>query len=1017
MVITLLFKNTIIKIKKSFGRYISLLTIILVGVGFYTGIQASAPDIIHGVDIYYDDYTLMDYKIVSTLGLTDEDVTAIMSLENVETVIPTYSLDVLDQGKAIKVHALENTVNKVKLTNGRLPQNETECVAASNTYNPGDRIIITSDVSEELKNTEFTVVGTIDSPLYMVDEYGNTSIGDGKLSSFIFVNRSNFTLEAYTEIYVVGTGMENVASYSKEYESLAKKLNTELVDIKPVRENARYDKIYNDAKNEIDENETKLNKEKLDAEKKLSKAKMELDENAEKLQNAKEDLIKGEKELQGEKEKRSKEFADGKAEIIKGYEEIDKALQRNGIKRAELNTKIAELNQALDGMKLQLNSLPKESPEYMQLSETIKQYSASYEGLKQLQSTLTTLSANETKLNNGLVTFQTEIDKADKDIADGKKEIRDNEKKLEDGYKEYNENLDEFNSEMKDATEKIEDARVKLSEIDKAKWYIFSRDSVVGYSDLKNSADIIISVARVLPIFFILIVILMTSNTMARMIEEERGELGTLSSLGFHNNSIIATYLMYILSATALGVILGYFIGCNVIPGIIYTCFQFSLPPLVILYDIGSFIIILVLALALMATVTVVCCNKELKHRPATLLRPIPPKNGQTILLERVGIIWKHLSFTWKVTLRNIFRYKQRVFMTVIGIAGCTGLLLAGFGLKDSMNGVELKQYGEIFRYNELILLKDESKSISGELKELLIKEKVNDPTLIKQEIFTSENDRRSLDAYLIVPENEAMFYNYYHLKDIHKEKDVTLSEEGVVITRKLSKTFKIGRGDTITVKDTDNNTYELPVSNVAENYIMNYIYMDKSLYTKIFGKEPTYNMIVSGSTGDENALAKSLIDSDLVVNVNFKSDILQQAIEGNDGLNNIIILIVCVAGILAILVLYNLTSINISERRREIATLKVLGFTDGETNSYIYREAFILTLISIGVGLVLGIFLHRFVLSLIESGNLSFLKNIHTISFLYAAMITLMITLIMQVITYMKLTKIDMIESLKSVE
>ncbi len=273
------------------------------------------------------------------------------------------------------------------------------------------------------------------------------------------------------------------------------------------------------------------------------------------------------------------------------------------------------------------------------------------------------------------------------------------------------------------------------------------------------------------------------------------------------------------------------------------------------------------------------------------------------------------------------------------------------------------------------------------------------------------------MDAYLIVPENEEMFYQYYHLKDIQKNHDMTLSQDGVIITRKLSKTFKIGKGDTITVKDTDNTTYNLPVADVAENYIMNYIYMNKSLYNQIFGKDASYNMIVSKSIGDENVLAENLIDSGLVVNVNFKSDILRQAIEGNDGLNNIIVLIVCVAGILAVLVLYNLTSINISERRREIATLKVLGFTDGETNSYIYREAFILTLISIGVGLVLGIFLHSFVLSLIESGNLSFLKNIHMVSFVYAAMITLVITIIMQVITYMKLTKIDMIESLKSVE
>lgn len=1016
MVITLLYKNTLIKIKKSFGRYISILTIILVGVGFYTGIQASAPDIIHGVDTYYDDYSLMDFKVVSTLGLTDEDVEALKTLEHVETVIPTYSLDVLEQGKAIRIHALEKTINKVKLMSGRLPETDTECVVANGTYSIGDTLRITSDVTDELKNTVFTVVGTVDSPLYMIEDYGITSIGDGKLSSFIFINPGNFSLEAYTEIYVVGKGMNLTTAYSKEYEELAELLNDELVEIKSVRETARYDEIYNEANAEINENETKLNDEKADAQKKLEDAKAELDDNWKTLQEAKTDILKGEEELKEEKETRNQEFADGKWEIENGWKEIDNALLTNGIARDEVDVKVDELGQALEGLNAQLSSVPEDSQEYVQLSETIKQYTISFEGLKKLQSSIATLTENENQLNNGIATFQEEITKAEKEILDGKEEINDNEKKLTEGYEEYNENLEEFNSKMKEAEEKIADAKVTLSEIEKAKWYIFDRDLVVGYSDLNNSAEVIISVARVLPIFFILIVILMTSNTMARMIEEERGELGALASLGFYNYSIIGTYLLYILSATAIGVILGYFIGCNIIPGIIYTCFEFILPPLVILYDMVSFSVILIIALVLMASVTIICCNKELKHRPATLLRPVPPKKGQTILLERVGIIWKHLSFTWKVTLRNIFRYKQRVFMTVIGIAGCTGLLLAGFGLKDSLNGVELKQYGDIFQYNELILLEDEVQSIEGELEELL-EDRVIEPTLIRQEIFTSEDSKSKLDAYLIVPENEELFYKYYQIKDVNKNEAVTLDEDGVVITKKLSKTFKIGIGDTIALKDTDNMIYEMPVTDVVENYIMNYVYMKPSLYNKIFGKEASYNMVVSDSDMDEKVLAEELIDSGLVTNVNFKNDILRKAVEGNVGLNNVIILIVCVAGLLAVLVLYNLTSINISERRREIATLKVLGFTDGETNSYIYREVFILTLLSIVVGLILGVFLHRFVLNLTETANFSFLTRIHGVSFLYAAVITLVITVIMQVITYVKLTKIDMIESLKSVE
>ena len=1017
MVTDLLFKNTLKKIRKSFGRYLSLFIIVMIGVGFFAGIQTTAPDMISVADNYYKDYGLTDFKIVGSMGLTDGDVNAVKALSNANAVIPSYSLDVLDQDKAIRVHAVEQTVNRVKLINGRMPQKENECIGDDRTYKIGDEIIITSDIAEKLKNSEYTVVGTAESVLYLAEDYGSTTIGDGKLASFIFIGKSNFILEAYTEIYVTARDTNAAAAYSKAYDKAASGLGDELAKIKSGRENARYEEIYTKASDEIGENQAKLNDEGTKGKEKLGDAKAELDNNAQKLKDGKTELAKNERELQENIEMQNTQFNSAKTKIADGWKEINSALTQNGIKKEELNTKINELDLAVRSMQAQLEQLPDGSDEHARLSAALGQYSESYKGLLELKSSIDVLTVREAELNKGIDTFNSEMAKAKIKLQEGKTEIAENEKKLKDGYKEYNENLEKFNTEMSDAQAKIDKAKTDISEIEKPQWYIFDRDTAVGYSELKSGIDVITAVAAVLPFFFILIVVLMTSNSMARMIAEERSELGTLTSLGYKDNSIITTYLFYVLSATGLGAAAGFFAGCGIIPPLIYSNFQFILPSLVIQYYMPLFLLILAAALLLMTFVTIISCSSELKQEPAALMRPVPPQKGQTILLEKVGPVWKKLSFTWKVTMRNMFRYKKRAFMTIVGVAGCTSLLLAGFGLRDSMNGVAEKQFGEIFRYSNMIILNEEAKEIGGELKSLLEKEPVKDPLLIRQTAFKYESDDKSQNLFLIVPENEEEFYNYYNLKSKADGSRLYLKDGGVVITQNFSEASDVKKGDTIAVKDSDNNEYMLTVSDVAENYTSNYIYMSKAVYNKVFGKAAAYNAIVSNHSGDEKALAEHLIDSDLVLNVVYTGDVMQKALEGSERLNSIIILIVVVASLLAIIVLYNLTSINISERTREIATLKVLGFTDGETNGYIYREAFILTLISIGVGLVLGIYLHGFVVGIVGEFAPLFFKVIRWPSFILASLLTIVFTVIMQIVTYFKLQTIDMIESLKSVE
>ncbi len=1013
----MLYKIMLRKIKKSLGRYLSIFIIVMIGVGFHSGIQSSAPDILKVADVYYRNYNLMDFKIISSMGLTDSDVAALKKISGIKEVVPSYSLDVLEKDKAIRIHAIENNMNKPKIIAGRPPESESECVADSKSYQIGDKIYITSDISEKLKENELTVVGLVESVLYASEDYGISTISDGKLSSFVFMEKNDFILDAYTEIYIAIEQTENTDIFSNKYKDIISELSGELYKIKPYRESARFSEIYKQANDEIDENELKLNEEMEKSNKQLSDARNTLDNNAKKLKDAKSELLNNEANLQKTIDDKNAEFESAQKSIADGREKIHTALQAFKISEEKLDIKIIELTLALQEINSQLAQLPADNPQYIQMHNTATEYSAMLSGLGDLKASVDELNEQEKQLQDGIFLFNSEIEKARMDIAKGKTEIEENGKNLNAGYAEYEDNLNRFNNETSDAQSKIQDAKTKLAEIEHPKWYISNRNDIAGYSELEGAIKIITAFAAIIPFFFIIIVILMTSNSMTRMITEERGELGTLTSLGYSDGGIISTYLIYVLSATGLGAGAGFFLGCTVIPPLIYSNFPFIMPPLILQYDLFAFMIILAVTLTVMSFVTVAECRKQLKEKPAYLMRPAPPKQGKRILLEKLGLVWNRFSFIWKITVRNMFRYKKRGIMTIAGVAGCTALLLIGFGLQDSMDGVAEKQYSGIFRYNNMIVLKDETPSIGGELKTLLERENISDSLLISQNAYQCAMGGQSLDVFVVAPQDNTLFNEYYHLKSTVNKKNVFLGEGGAIITQRIAKKFNVGKGDVITIRDAHQNIHELSVSDVVENYLSNYIYIESHEYNKIFGESTTYNAVVSKYSGDEQDLAKRLIDSGLVANIHFTSDAIEKIIDSNNSLHSIIVLLIVVASLLAIIVLYNLTAINISERTREIATLKVLGFYDGETNAYIYREALILTFISIGIGLILGIFLHSFVLNVIETDTRVLLRTIKWFSFVASGLLTLAFSLIMQIITYFKLKSIDMIESLKSVE
>ena len=546
------------------------------------------------------------------------------------------------------------------------------------------------------------------------------------------------------------------------------------------------------------------------------------------------------------------------------------------------------------------------------------------------------------------------------------------------------------------------------------------RTDNANYSDFKNDALRVDAIAKVFPVFFLLVAALVCLNTMSRMVEEERTQIGIFKALGYSNFKIMFCYIFYVSIATLLGGIIGLMIGYQVLPRTIYGIYSFTyyLPDIIIYINPIHFTLIILIALILTNLVTMFSCYRELSEVPASLLRPKAPKAGKKVFLERINFIWKRIKFSCKVTIRNLFRYKKRIFMTVIGIAGCTALMLTGFGLKDSITDMIDIQFGNIFKYDDVLVLDKEIQTIDSNLDSLLIKNNLVDPLLIKQEMYSFKANSKNHDFYIFVASDADLLKKYISLRNSDTQKELSLSDDGVIITEKMAELLNLKIGDYVEARNSSNELILLKVSGVTENYIYHYAYMTPQYYEEVFNEDISYNAIMSNVTSSHHdEISTALIDSNRFVNVTFIADNMDKFNNMVDSLNKIVFVILIAACMLAFIVLYNLTNINIRERIREIATLKVLGFYDREVSNYVYREIFILTLIGIGCGLFLGVFLHKFVMITAEMDFIMFKRGINVSSYILATLVTILFSIIVLITTYFKLKKVDMIESLKSVE
>ena len=1090
---TALIKDGIKEIKVSYKRFISILLIVLLGVGFFAGLRATSPDMRKTLDIYFDDLNVMDVQVISTLGLTDDDIEAISKLENVEEVEGTYQTDAAvsigDEEVIVKLETYSKNINKLQLVEGRLPENENECVVETgfleNTeHSIGDSIEIeveniTNDDGEEekvLKENKVTIVGSVKSPMYISTDRGSTKLGSGVINYYMYIPMENINPELYTNIYLTVKGAKELNTTSNEYDTVVQSVIDNLEDISEERREARYNELYNSANSKIQDAQKELDEKREEAEQELEKARKELEDGKKEIQDGRKELETNRANANNRFNEAEKELKDAKSELATQEAEFKKTKEQtnNQIKEMEqqletlrktkssldtmqdnLDSSLAmleklnqQLEEAEDAEKEEIqNQIVQLNVQIQTMQGTIKaiQDELVNQGVTDIDTTIQILDTGIETARQGLADGEKQIEEAKKTLENSEKELEstknstyyqlnnaeaelDNaEEEIKSGEKELEDAQKEFDEEIEKAEAELQDAKDKLKEIERPEWYVLDRDQNTGYASYVQDTDRVASLAQVFPVVFFLVAALISLTSMARMVEEERVQIGTFKALGYNKMQIARKYIIYAFVSTVLGGIIGILIGFNLIPKIIADMYAmvYSVPEVIL--EFNWEIAILGMAAAILCTVgaTVYTCVKELIHNPATLMRPKAPKPGKRVILEKIPFIWKHLNFTAKVTARNLFRYKKRFMMTIIGVLGCTSLIIAGFGLREAISNMIPNQYGEIYIYNISISLneakkEEDLKNIEDSLLENEYITKTIGANVQSVKIIKDDNNQ---NIQLIVPENIENIGEFITLRDRkHQEEIYKLDDSGVIITEKLADLLNIKEGDEILLENSDGDRRNVVVSKITENYIMHYIYMTPELYNSVYDAKIQSNVIFAITNemteNEEEKLGRHLLtDTDNISGVSFTSATEDMFATVMDNMDMIVWILIISAGLLALVVLYNLLNANISERIRELATIKVLGFYDREVYSYIARETIILTIIGILLGLIGGYFLIMYVLKTCELDITMFDPNVSVLSYILGVVITIFFAIIVNIVTYFSLKKIDMIESLKSVE
>ena len=981
-----LFKNNFKSINRTKRRFFSILIMAFLGVGFFSGLVATSPDMLDSLDRYADSSNLYDINILSTLGLTDDDIISIQGVEGVDKVYGTQSKDSLvkidDQESICKVIEFNENINSPVVIAGRNIENENECLLDPAIVRTGEgaesfigkKIFLKNEDMDSEDNPiftvkEFEIVGIAETPVYISSERGNTTLGNGTVSFYIFTQDNVINMDYYTGLYVTVKGAKATVTNSDEYLKLVNSVIAKIENITETRENARYQSLVDDATKKINDAQKEFDDKKLEVDTELKDAESQIKKAEKQINSSEKQIEAAESELALHQKQATEQFEALANQIALAEQQLEESTIDPAIKEMQ--------KQEIECQKVELERAKQES-------------SAKFE-------------------------------EAQAEIASNKTEIRKGKNELSKNKEEFESKKQEAEDKLNEAQAKIDDAKEEINKIEKCKWYIQNRLDNSGYNNIFDAIKTMSNIARLFPAIFYLVAVLISLTSMTRMIEEERIEIGTLKALGYTNMQIISKYIIYSLLACIIGGVLGMTVGLYLLPTIVWSLYSmiYNMPHFYCTYRFGIGLIGIILAFICIGGATLLVARKELKQMPSVLMRPKPPKNGKKILLEKISFIWKRFNFSHKVTARNIFRYKKRAIMTVVGIAGCTGLMLTGFGIRDSVDDIPSAQFNGIFKYDTSITLSN-TNGLSDIEEYLKNNESIENFVEVCATTGELSKESTSCNVTVFVPDSLDNYNSVYNLIDYQTEEAISISNEGIIITDKAAEMLGVTVGDEITFIDGDDVQYQFKIENIAKNHVGHYVYMSKEIYENNFKPYKTdivYLNTKNISDEAQNEILKNILNMDGVASVSSINALMQSVSDMLNTMNYVVLVLIVASAMLDFVVLYNLANINIAERQREIATLKVLGFHDNEVDNYINKENIIFTVLGIALGLILGTFLTSAIIGSIEIDVLKFIRNIKPISYVYSAIITLLFSFIVNFIIHFVLKKIDMIESLKSVE
>lgn len=960
-------------------RFFAIMIITILGVAMFSGLKAACVDLRHTADEFLDEQKLYDINVVSTLGLTLEDVEALAALESVQIAEGAYSETVhmqIDGGNcsAVLKTLSEAGMNEPYVLEGELPRKADEIAvtirfAEDTAASVGDILTIEEDLAEDEEPnflyTEYEITAIVIDPMDLNNSGGAVSFRSSSTEDYtMFIRSEAVASEVYTAIYLTLDGARDMFCYGEAYEAYIAAVTEQIeLDIKEVREQARYDAVINEAKEELADAEEEAEAEFTEAKEELAKAEAELLE-------AKEELADAERELREKERQAEAEFAKARAELAYARQQLN-ALT-GGVGESEL---------ALTG------------------------------GAAGLSEQETALINAETELAQKEAEVNRQLANGYQEIAEAKQELEDGEAELADGWAEYEEKKAEVEQELEDARKEIED-------IDMAQWYVQERTSLSGYANVKSDADSIESIGTVFPIVFFVVAILISLTTITRMVEEDRGLIGTYKALGFTDREIRRKYLLYASAASAMGSIIGTICAFLVLPGIIFVIFgeMYLLPDYVFLFDPTNGILGPVIFMTGIVGATAIACKAELLQMPAVLMRPKAPRSGSRVFLERVKPVWNQLSFLNKVTARNLFRYKKRLFMTIAGIMGCMALLLFGFAIKDSVTDLMPRQYEQVYRYDLMAVTTPDDN-------EKLLSYVENDKEMVSFLNAQIENVQLKSAAgeekvQLIVIPKDADIDRFIGLERLDGE-PVTLKAGGIYITRNAADVLEFDEGDTVAVQRLDLSQRQIQVTAIVKNYLGNNIYMTQTTYEELFGAYEPNGILaeLSESCTNQRAYAQALGEKDGVLTSMSTQELKADFSQAFTLINMVVYIVIIMAAALAFVVLFTLSTTNISERQRELATIKVLGFYDREVHLYVNKETLILTGVGILLGIPLGYAFAQTLTVILRIPSIYLAVSLHKESYLIAAGISGLFALIVNTITDRSLDRVDPVEALKSIE